>query len=586
MDGEYLPNIRHPRQGAMTHITYPTTIEDINAREWATFQSFYEELQERPLSPSSARQWLADWSHLQELLGEASSVIYVEKTLDTTDAEKEQAYLDLVNNVWPRVQVAEQGLKERLLALNLTDEDIALMLRQLAAEAALFRDENVPILTELARLNNEYDKITGGLKTDWDGETKNLSQLGVFLRDPERTVRERAWRTIMDLWLGEREKLNDLYAEMLHRRHQVARKADLPDFRAYVFQEYGRFDYTPDDCYTFHQAIESVVVPAAARVYERQQTRLALPDLRPWDVDVDSYSQEQLKPYQGQEQLFTGSLRVFQKVDKTLAGYFRVMGEEALLDLETRAGKALGGYCTTFALRKRPFIFMNGVGIHDDVQTLLHEAGHAFHVFETESLPLVWQREAPMEFCEVASMSMELLAAPHLTKANGSFYNPVELARARIEHLEGILKFLPYMAVVDAFQHWVYTHPKEAASADRCDATWDALWQRFMPAINWNGFEDSRVSGWQRKPHIFEAPFYYIEYGMAQVGALQVWRNSLTDPAAALQAYRQALALGGTQALPDLFAAAGAEFRFDTAMLSELVDLIETTVAELVPLVS
>jgi oligoendopeptidase F len=570
----------------MTHVTYPTTIEEINAREWATFEPYYQELQERPLSASNARQWLADWSHLQELLGEASSVIYVEKTLDTTDAEKEQAYLDLVNNVWPQVQVAEQGLKERLLALNLPDEDIALMLRQLQAEAALFRDENVPILTELARLGNEYDKITGGLKTEWDGETKNLSQLGVFLRDPDRAVRERAWRAIMDLWLGERDKLNDLYAEMLRRRHQVARNADLPDFRAYAFQEYGRFDYTPDDCYTFHEAIEAVVVPAATRVYERQQARLGLADLRPWDVDVDTYSQEPLKPYQGQDQLFTGSLRVFQKVDGKLADYFRVMGDENLLDLETRPGKALGGYCTTFALRKRPFIFMNGVGIHDDVQTLLHEAGHAFHVFETESLPLVWQRDAPMEFCEVASMSMELLAAPYLTKSNGSFYSPPELARARIEHLDGILKFLPYMAVVDAFQHWVYTHPEEAASAERCDATWDSLWQRFMPQINWDGFEAARVSGWHRKPHIFDVPFYYIEYGMAQVGALQVWRNSLQDPAAALQSYRQALALGGTKPLPELFATAGAEFRFDTALLSELVELIETTVADLVPLVS
>jgi oligoendopeptidase F len=569
----------------MTHLTYPTTIEEINAREWATFQPYYEELAQRPLSPANARQWLADWSHLQELLGEASSVIYVEKTLDTTDSEKEQAYLDLVNNVWPQVRVAEQTLKERLLALALPDADIALMLRQLEAEAALFREENVPILTELARLSNEYDKITGALQTEWEGETKNLSQLGVFLRNPERAVRQRAWQTIMDLWLGQRQQLNALYGQMLSRRHQVATNAGLPDFRAYLFQEYGRFDYTPDDCYTFHEAIEAVVVPAASRVYARQQARLGLNDLRPWDVDVDSYSPEPLQPYQGQEQLYQGSLHVFQKVDEGLADYFRLMGQEALLDLETRPGKALGGYCTSFSLRKRPFIFMNGVGIHDDVQTLLHEAGHAFHVFETETLPLIWQREAPMEFCEVASMAMELLAAPHLTQDNGSFYTPAELARARIEHLEGILKFLPYMAVVDAFQHWVYTHPQAAAAADQCDARWEELWQRFMPDVNWIGLEAARASGWHRKPHIFESPFYYIEYGMAQVGALQVWRNSLHQPAAALQAYRQALSLGGTQTLPALFAAAGAEFRFDTTLLAELVDLIETTVTELIPLV-
>ena len=568
----------------MTQTSYPTTLDELNVREWATFEPFYEELQQRPLSTTNARQWLSDWSRLQELLGEASSVIYVEKTLDTSDKEKEQAFLDLVNNVWPQVQVAEQSLKERLLALDLADEDIVLMLRQLKAEAALFREENVPVLTELARLVNEYDKITGGLQADWDGETKNLSQLGVFLRHPDRAVRERAWHKTMSLWLDVRQPLNELYANLLTRRHQVAQTAGLSDYRAYVFEEYGRFDYTPDDCYTFHEAIEAVVVPAATRIYQQQQARLGVADLRPWDVDVDSYSEEPLTPYQGQDELFRGSLQVFEKVDETLADYFRVMGDESLLDLETRQGKALGGYCTTFALRKRPFIFMNGVGIHDDVQTLLHEAGHAFHVFETEALPLIWQRDAPMEFCEVASMAMELLAAPYLTKANGSFYSPAELARARIEHLTGILKFLPYMAVVDAFQHWVYTHPEQASEAEQCDATWDNLWQRFMPGINWLGFDDVRVTGWHRKPHIFQSPFYYIEYGMAQVGALQVWRNSLSQPTAALEAYRHALSLGGTQPLPILFEAAGAEFRFDTAMLTELVELIETTVADLVPL--
>ena len=224
---------------------------------------------------------------------------------------------------------------------------------------------------------------------------------------------------------------------------------------------------------------------------------------------------------------------------------------------------------------------MNGVGSHDDVQTMLREAGHAFHVFETAELPLIWQTEPPMEFCEVASMSMELLAAPYLTNTHGGFYTSPQAARARIEHLEGIIAFLPYMAVVDAFQHWVYTHPQEAIDANQCDAAWDRIWQRFIPDIDWAGHEESRKSGWHRKPHIFDAPFYYIEYGMAQVGALQVWRNSLQDRASALTAYRQALALGGTKTLPQLFASAGAEFRFDTTLLTELVTLIEQTTAEL-----
>jgi oligoendopeptidase F len=276
------------------------------------------------------------------------------------------------------------------------------------------------------------------------------------------------------------------------------------------------------------------------------------------------------------------SLELFQKVDASLGRHFAVLADEELLDLDTRPGKALGGYCHDLPLRKRPFIFMNGVGIHDDVQTLLHEAGHAFHYFEAAARqPFVWQTNAPMEFSEVASISMELLAAPYLTHEHGGFYTPAEAARARIGHLEGMLLFLPYMAVVDAFQHWVYTHSEEAMDPGSCDEAWDRLWARFMPGVDWSGFEDVRMTGWHRKLHIFQIPFYYIEYGMAHIGALQVWRNALGGQQGALADYRSALSLGGTLSLPDLFAAAGAEFRFDTPMVSTLVELVEETIERL-----
>ncbi len=245
-------------------------------------------------------------------------------------------------------------------------------------------------------------------------------------------------------------------------RRRLAANADLDNFRDYAFRQYDRFAYAPDDCFTFHQAIEDVVVPAARRIYDRKLSRLGLASLRPWDVEVDTSDQPPLHPYEGQDQLIQGGLNIFQEVDPVLARHFATMAEENLLDLDTRAGKALGGYCSTLPLRKRPFIFMNGVGTHDDVQTLLHEAGHAFHVFETAALPLTWQLESPMEFAEVASTSMELLSAPYLTKENGGFYTAAESARARIEHLEGLILFMPYMAVVDAFQHWVYTNPDQA----------------------------------------------------------------------------------------------------------------------------
>ncbi len=565
----------------MLFSSLPTTIDAINPRRWETFAPYFEELQQRELNAANTRQWLTDWSQLNELLWEAGAMIHIQKSLDTADTEKEQAFLDYINNVAPKAKVADQALKKRLLDLDIPDEDMALVLRNMRNEADLFREENVPLHTELSKLDNHYDKITGGLKTVWDGEEKNLVQLRLFLKDKDRSVREKAWKTTMELWLGEREALNKLYADMLVLRRQIAANADLPDYRAYTFREMGRFDYTPEDCFTFHDAIETVVVPAASRIYEKKRQRLALETLRPWDRDVETYDAPPLRPYQGQDELIQGALNIFNQVDPQLGSYFAIMAEEELLDLDTRAGKALGGYCSTLYKRKRPFIFMNGVGTQDSVQTLLHEAGHAFHVFEASNLPLVWHVDAPMEFCEVASMSMELLVAPYLTKQHGGFYADEEAARARIEHLEGIIIFLPYMAVVDLFQHWVYTNPDAAMTAANCDKTWNNLWDRFMPGVDWTGFEDARAAGWHRKPHIFSVPFYYIEYGMAQIGALQVWRNSLTDQAGAVAAYRRALSLGGTKTLPQLFAAAGAEFRFDTALLTDLIGLAEQTIAAL-----
>lgn len=566
----------------------PTSIDTINPRQWRTFQPCAEELQQRPFFPDTINQWLTDWSALSALIHEAAAMLYVKKTINTADTEAEQAYLDFITNVQPQWSITDQVLKERLLAFDGADEamaamepSMALVLRDMRDAADLFRDENVPLQTELEKLDNTYDKITGGLTAVFDNEEKNLSQLRALLQNKDRDVRHRAWTVMMELWGSKRGELNQLYSDMLGLRRQVAANAGLADYREYVFREYGRFSYTPADCFTFHEAIETAVVPAASRIYAKKKAQLALDKLRPWDVSVETSDAPTLAPYKGQEELIQHSINIFHQVDPELGRYVSTMAEEELLDLDTRAGKALGGYCTSLPVRKRPFIFVNGTGQHDDVQTMFHEVGHAFHVFEAADLPFVWQQDPPMEFCEVASMSMELLTAPYFAKENGGFYSPADAARARIEHLEGLITFLPYMAVVDAFQHWVYTNPDAAMDSVNCDTAWDELWSRFMPDVSWDGLDAIRVTGWHRKPHIFGSPFYYIEYGMAQVGAMQVWRNSLTDPAGALTAYRQALSLGGTKTLPDLFAAAGAEFRFDTDMLTGLVELVEQTIAEL-----
>jgi oligoendopeptidase F len=557
----------------------------IDTTNWEAFQLHYDRLLIVPLDEAGLPSWLKEWSDLSRFVEEVGAIVYIESTLDTADATKEQAFLDFIENIEPGYRRAEQALKERLLSMVGGDDALgagmAVPLKRMRNQADLFREANIPLQTELAKLGNEFDKITGGLKVDWDGEEKNLSQLEVLLRDRDRAIRERAWKATMGLWQGKRDELNAIYGKMLQLRNQIAENAGLPDFRAYVYKAYNRFDYTPEDSIQFQNAIEQVVVPAAARVYERKRAALGVDTLRPWDVNVDSSGQSPLQPYTGQDALVQGTLNMFEHVDSALARQFATMAEEGLLDLDTRAGKALGGYCNNLPWRQRPYIFMNGAGTHDDVQTMLHEAGHAFHAFESFALPYIWQTDVPMEFCEVASMSMELLAAPYLTKNFDGFYTPSEAARARIEHLNGILAFLPYMAVVDGFQHWVYTHPDAALDAAACDEAWDKLWTRFMRGIDWSGFEAERESGWHRKLHIFHVPFYYIEYGMAQVGALQVWRNALRDQSKAVATYRQALQLGGTRPLPQLFSAAGAEFRFDEPMLKELVSLIEDTVAHL-----
>jgi oligoendopeptidase F len=568
----------------MSFNAFPQSIDGLEIQRWETYKPFYDDLLNRDLNNGSLRSWLADWSRLSALVEEADAVIYIKKSLDTADEAAEQAFLDFVNDVQPMASVADQALKKRFLAENPDPEtfaDLALTIRSMRNQADLFRDENVPLQTELAKLGNEYDKMTGGMTAEWEGEEKNLSQLEVFLKKRDRGIRERAWRQIMDLWQGDRQKLNKLYSEMLGLRQKLAANADLPDYRAFVFREYDRFDYTAKDCFTFHNAIEEVVVPLAGKIYEKRRQRLGLESLRPWDVEVDSSGLPSLKPYTDQEELIQHTLNIFEEVDPALAHHFATMADADLMDLDTRSGKALGGYCSPLPLRRLPFIFMNGAGTHDDVQTMLHEAGHAFHVFEAADLPYVWQLNSPMEFAEVASMSMELLASPYLSADYGGFYTDSEAARARIEHLEALVLFLPYMAVVDAFQHWVYTNPERAKDPNNCDAAWGELWNRFLPQIDYSGFEQEKVSGWHRKLHIFHVPFYYIEYGMAQIGALQVWRKSLQDQAGAVTAYRRALSLGGTRSLPELFELAGAEFRFDTAMLNELMGVVEEAIEDL-----
>ncbi len=568
-------------------IELPQTIDVVNYQEWQTFEPYYTELIERQVSAENQREWLQDWSDLTRFWQEVQAYTSIQRTLDTGDAEREAAYLAVVKEVRPHVEKAEQQLKQRLLQLQIDDADMQVALRNLRDEVDLFREENLSIRSELVELSTDYDKTVGGLSADWDGELENLNQLAVHLDSPDRAERERGWHAIMGLWQSIKPKADAIYTEMLAKRHQMAKNAKLDDHRQYAFRTRKRFSYSPEECYQFHDAIEAAFVPAVERILERKRKALGYDTLRPWEWvpemgKVVSTKDKPLTPFASEEQLTQQSLDIFHNLDPELGHQFAHMAEGGMLDLMTRQGKAMGAYSHSLPYRKLPFIFMNAVGSGRNVQTMLHEAGHAFHGYSVmRNQPLVWQMRAPMEFNEVASMGMEMLAAPNLTQDRGGFYSEEEAARHRIEHLEKTLIFFPYMAVVDAFQHWVYTNVDAASIPANLNAKYDELSERFLPGIDWSGYEEIRATGWQRKLHIFRYPFYYIEYGMAQVGAYQVYRNSLQDHAKALADYRAALALGGTKTLPELFNAAGAEFRFDTPFLSELVEFIEHEVAQL-----
>jgi oligoendopeptidase F len=380
-------------------------------------------------------------------------------------------------------------------------------------------------------------------------------------------------------YLDKRNEIAELFHKMVATRHALARTAGFDNYRDYSFRAKYRFDYSAKDCLSFHEAVEVAVLPAVLRLHEERRRLLGVDDLRPWDLQVQPLREKRLVPFATTAEFLAGTQRIFDTVDPELAGFFRQMIDHQLLDLESRQGKAPGGYCTRLPRRGEPFIFMNAVGVHDDVNTLTHESGHAFHAFLTRPIRYMWQRTTGHEAAELASMTMELIAAPHLEKPTG-FYSTSDAAVAQIDHLEDILIGLPHIASVDAFQHWIYTDGIDATPADR-DAKWLELRRRFEPGINYSGLEEERIARWYRQSHIHTIPFYYIEYGLAQLGALQVWRRSRRNPADALARYKSALSFGGTRTLPEIFTTAGASLVFDSETMTQLVAEVEARIAEL-----
>ncbi len=559
----------------------PKAPQEFMLWKWSQIEPYVDDLEKRPLSSASLDEWVMDLSDLNRMISEMFARLYVATTLYTADPEVKARFNSFLEETFTPSLAANQVLKQKLLSSGLEPKGFEIPLRNMRVEAEIYRESNLPLLNEEKKLVNEYDEVIGAQTVEWEGREVTTTQLQPVFQSPDRSKREKAWRISMERKVADRQRLNELWVRLLDVRRRIAENADFADYRTYRWKELLRFDYTPEDCAQFHRVIEQVVVPAARRIYEKRQIRLGLSTLRPWDLNIDPLGREALKPYQTITELEDKVSAIFHQVDQELGEYFEIMRTKGLLDLENRKGKAPGAYCNNYDTSRLPFIFENAVGLHGDVATLIHEGGHAFHVFEEAHLPYYHQLPVGMEFAEVASMAMELLASPYLRASEGGFYTEQEAARARIEHLEESVTFWPYMAVVDAFQHWAYTYPDEAANPDNCDQEWAELYPRYMVGVDWSGLDEVVVTGWQRKQHIFEVPFYYVEYGLASLGAFQVWRNALQDQRSAVAAYRRALALGGTVPLPKLYETAGARFAMDARTLQEAVSLAEEMIGKL-----
>ncbi|MEI6913950.1 MAG: M3 family oligoendopeptidase [Armatimonadota bacterium] len=556
--------------------------QNVDWFDWNQIESLYDDLEQRIATTANIddlERWVLDLGEFCAALDEQSTRLYIAMTCHTDSEEAKADYLRFIEEIEPRIKPRQFKLSQ-LYVQNPFRKDLAhdryfIYDRDTLLHVELFREENVPLQTEEAKLEQQYQELTGGLTVSFRGDEYTLVQMGKFFEEPDRELRREAWELVSNRRLQEREKFEDIFDKLIDLRGQIAKNAGFENYRDYAFRAKGRFDYTPEDCLQFHEAVEAEVMPIVKLLQSERKRQLEVDALRPWDLAVDPLNRPPLKPFAEVEEMVEKTDRIFSRLDAGLANGFRSMREMKLLDLDNRKGKAPGGYQSTLSEARQPFIFMNSVGLQRDVETLLHEAGHAFHAIATRQEDIFDYRHAPIEFCEVASMAMELLASPYLDE----FYSEVEANRARKTHLEGIIGFFPWMATVDAFQHWIYTHPGH--TREERTAAFQDLMDRFGGEVDYSGYEEIRGNFWHRQLHIFLSPFYYVEYGIAQLGALQIWNNSIKSQPKALQDYQTALALGGSRPLPELFHAAGCSFKFDSATIRPLMQLIRVELDKL-----
>lgn len=543
---------------------------------WESLASYFQNLDERAVnSISDLEQWLKDASELEAVISEDACWRQIKMTCDTENKELEASFTFFMMEIQPKIQPYSDKLNKKLVDSHFTkeldQEKYFTYLRNVKKNIELFREENIPINAELSVMQQQFGVISGKMTVEVNGQEYTLQQAAKFLEDPDRSIREEVYHKINQRRLQDKQEMNELFSSLLHKRHQVAVNTGFENFRDFRFAELGRFDYTKQDCYHFHEAVKLHVMPLVNQIYETKKKKLGLDNLRPWDVEAEPAGIQPLRPFKTGEELTNKTIECFNQLRPFFGDCLRTMKAMGHLDLESRKGKAPGGYNCPLAESGAPFIFMNAAGQLDDVTTMVHEGGHAIHSFLAHELELNGFKEYPTEIAEVASMSMELFSMNHWEVF---FDNKEELTRAKEQQLERVITIFPWIATIDKFQHWVYENPNH--TTEERAHQWLTILEEFSsPVIDFSGLDEYRQFAWQRQLHLFEVPFYYIEYGIAQLGAIGLWQQYKQNPDMAINNYMKALELGGMKTLPALFEAAGLRFDFSPAHISTLMQFVK-----------
>jgi oligoendopeptidase F len=545
---------------------------DFSVTEWKGLEPYFRDLEERSIqSLTDLEQWMKDASELEAVISEDACWRQIRMTCDTESKELENAFTFFMMEIQPKIQPYSDRLNKKLLdcpfVKDLDQSKYFTYLRNVKKNIELFREENIPLQAELNVMQQQFGVIAGKMTVQVNGQEYTLQQAAKFLEDPDRTLRESVYHKINERRLKDKEELNNLFSLLLDKRHQVAVNTGFDNFRDYRFVELGRFDYSKEDCFQFHEAVKLHVMPLVNQLYEIKKEKLGLDELRPWDVEAEPAGVQPLRPFKTGEELTNKTIACFQEMRPFFGDCLRKMRSMGHLDLESRKGKAPGGYNCPLAESGAPFIFMNAAGQLDDVTTMVHEGGHAIHSFLAHELELTGFKEYPTEIAEVASMAMELFSMNHW---HVFFDNKEELTRAKEQQLERVITIFPWIATIDKFQHWVYENPAHTEQ-QRADQWLNILEEFTSPVLNMQGLDHYRQFAWQRQLHLYEVPFYYIEYGIAQLGAIGLWQQYKKDPGTAIDNYINALKLGGTKTLPELFKAANLQFDLSPDHIRDLM---------------